>query len=324
MARPVHPSAVYQSPTMTHPSTTYQSAPVVHPLSAYTPTTNASPTYQFASAHPASDFQFAPTTNPSPAYQYASTTHHSPSFQFTPTTHSTLPRGRGKNKCFWEESETELLLDVLQDMANDPSWKTDNGFRSNYLGEVHRRILAKRPDFAKIVSPHIESKVACEKQWYENYCKNHKEARGLWDVPFPYFNKLELVYGKDRATGKGAEGFEDAIHNLENEFNGENGGYNLGESHFSLSDDEGNDVQYMPQTTQTTSNFTNATKTTKKHKAAFHGNKAGKKRKTHEAQLEGIDHTFQMFVQGFNANFGTMANAVAHAMTHENTARSCK
>nr|GEV29051.1 hypothetical protein [Tanacetum cinerariifolium] len=226
---------------MTHPSTTYQSAPVVHPPSAYTPTTNA--TYQFASAHPASDFQFAPTTNPSPAYQYASTTHRSPSSQSTHTTHSTLPRGRGKNKCFWEESETELLLDVLQDMANDPSWKTDNVFRSNYLGDVHRRILAKRPDFAKIVSPHIESKVACEKQWYENYCKNHKEARGLWDVPFPYFNKLELVYGKDRATGIGGEGFEDAIHNLENEFNGER----------------------------------------------------------------------------FNANFGTMANAVAHAMTYENT-----
>ncbi|GKD56871.1 Myb/SANT-like domain-containing protein [Tanacetum coccineum] len=168
-------------------------------------------------------------------------------------------------------------------MANDPSWKTDNGFRSNYLGEVHRRILAKRPDFAKIVSPHIESKVkwlktkfhvindmlkqsgcswndvekkvACEKQWFDNYCKNHKEAKGLWDVPFPYFNKLELVYGKDRATGIEAEGFEDAIHNLENEFNAESGGDNLGEP----------------------------------------------------------------WSNGFNANFGTMANAVAHAMTDENT-----
>ncbi|GKE91744.1 hypothetical protein Tco_1572839 [Tanacetum coccineum] len=38
-----------------------------------------------------------------------------------------------------------------------------------------------------------------------------------------------------------------------------------------------------------------------------------------EAQLVGIDHSFQMFVQGFNANFRTMANAVAHAMTYENT-----
>nr|GEW42775.1 uncharacterized mitochondrial protein AtMg00810-like [Tanacetum cinerariifolium] len=123
MAPPVHPSAIYQSPSMTYPSTTYQLAPVVHPPSAYTPTTNAPPTYQFALAHPSSHFQLAPTTNPLPSYQ---------------------PCGRGKNKCFWEESKTELLLNVLQDMANDPCWNTDNGFKSNYLGEVHRRILIKR------------------------------------------------------------------------------------------------------------------------------------------------------------------------------------
>ena len=82
-------------------------------------------------------------------------------------------------------------------MASDPSWKTNGGFRNNYLSEVHRRILAKRPDFSKKISPHIESKVkwlktkfhvindmlkqsgcswndvekkiACEKQWYNNY-----------------------------------------------------------------------------------------------------------------------------------------------------------
>ncbi|GKG54350.1 hypothetical protein Tco_0557873, partial [Tanacetum coccineum] len=39
------------------------------------------------------------------------------------------------------------------------------------------------------------------------------------------------------------ESFEDAIHNLENEFNGESGGDNLGELYFSLSDDEENVVQ---------------------------------------------------------------------------------
>nr|GEU48170.1 hypothetical protein [Tanacetum cinerariifolium] len=124
--RPMHPSAIYQSPSMTYPSTTYQLAPVVHPPSAYTATINAPPTYQFAPAHPSLHFQLAPTTNPSPAYQYASTTHHSLSYQSSPT----------HNRHY---------------MANDPCWKTDNGFRSNYLGEVHRRILAKRPDFAKIV-----------------------------------------------------------------------------------------------------------------------------------------------------------------------------
>nr|GEV52227.1 reverse transcriptase domain-containing protein [Tanacetum cinerariifolium] len=54
----------------------------------------------------------------------------------------------------------------------------------------------------------------------------------------PYFNQLELVYGRDIGTGVVAEGFKDAIHSLEEEQNGEIGGENLGESHFSLSDEE--------------------------------------------------------------------------------------
>nr|GFC13830.1 myb/SANT-like domain-containing protein [Tanacetum cinerariifolium] len=48
---------------------------------------------------------------------------------------------------------------------------------------------------------------------------NHKDANGLWDFPFPYFNQLELVYRRDRATGTVFEGFKDAIHNMENEQN---------------------------------------------------------------------------------------------------------
>ena len=119
---------------------------------------------------------------------------------------------------------------------------------------------------------------------FSTFKHRHKEAKGLWDVPFPYFNQLELVYGRDRATGVVAEGFKDAIHNLEEEQNGESGGDNVGESHFSLSDDE-DDVQYMPQTTQTTSDFSNATKTASKQKATFQGNKAVKRRKTQEVQL---------------------------------------
>lgn len=43
-----------------------------------------------------------------------------------------------------------------------------------------------------------------------------------------------------------------------------------------------------------------------------------------ESQLEGINHSFQMFVQGFNANFGTMANAVANAMTDDNNRKKAK
>nr|GEV69835.1 hypothetical protein [Tanacetum cinerariifolium] len=241
MARTRNPSPVYQSPIMTHPLSAYQSIPASNAPSAYqsTPTTNAPSAYQSN-----------PATNAPSAYQSNHVTNAPSTYQ---------PRGRGKNKCFWEESETKLLIEVLQDMASDPSWKTDGGFRSNYLSEVLRRILAKRLDFSKKVSPHIESKVkwlktkfhiisdmlkqsrcswndvekkiACERQWYDNYIEgcgmfhSHTSTNLNWCMEEI---KLQVV----------AEGFKDAIHNLEEEQNGESGGENLGESHFSLSDDE--------------------------------------------------------------------------------------
>ena len=159
--------------------------------------------------------------------------------------------------------------------------------------------------------------------YYVFVLQNHKEANGLWDFSFPYFNQLELVYGRDRATGTVVEGLKDVIHNMENEQHGESGGYNVGGFHISLSDDEETDVQYK---SQTTSNFNNGTHMAKKQKATSNGNKTTKKRKTRDiqSQLEGINHSFQMFVQGFNANFGTMANAVANAMTDDNNRKKTK
>ncbi|XP_042466377.1 uncharacterized protein LOC122048932 [Zingiber officinale] len=70
-----------------------------------------------------------------------------------------IVRVRGRNKCFWTENEVQVLIVTLQDMACDPSWKTDGGFKSNYMAEVHKRMLSKIPTLTKQVTPHIESKI---------------------------------------------------------------------------------------------------------------------------------------------------------------------
>ncbi|GJY58530.1 retrovirus-related pol polyprotein from transposon TNT 1-94 [Tanacetum coccineum] len=199
-------------------------------------------------------------------------------------------------------------------MANDPSSNDTKRIRYKQAHEAARKdvewafdVLKKKRAIIKTpVSPHIESKVkwlkikfhaindmlkqsgcswndidkkiACEKDWYVSYCKNHKDAQGLWDFEFPYFNQLEVVYERDRATGLVAEGYADAIHNLEEEQNVENGGENLSEFQFSLSDEE-NNVQYMSEATQADSNLNNATNITNKQKTSATGNKAAKKRK---------------------------------------------
>ncbi|KAK3152368.1 hypothetical protein QOZ80_2BG0157980 [Eleusine coracana subsp. coracana] len=57
----------------------------------------------------------------------------------------------------------------------------------------------------------------CEKQQYEDHCKNHPDAKGLYGVQFPYYSVLAAIYAKDTATGEGAEDMSDAINNMEQE-----------------------------------------------------------------------------------------------------------
>ncbi|XP_027117128.1 uncharacterized protein [Coffea arabica] len=153
------------------------------------------------------------------------------------------PRGRGKNKCFWTPEEVKALVEALKELSYDPLWKNDGGFKQNYMFEVHNIISSKIPNFTKKVDPHVESKVkwlkskfyaiskmlrqsgckwnaaekmiSCERQWYDNWVKAHKEAKGLWNMKFPYLRDLEVVYGDDIVKAEEIEGFEDADQNIE-------------------------------------------------------------------------------------------------------------
>ncbi|GJU31661.1 E3 ubiquitin protein ligase XBAT32 [Tanacetum coccineum] len=456
MAHTIRSSPSYQSSPTTYHSQAYQSAPTTNPSSSYNPHVT----------HPTPNIQFSPMPSHSTSNQSSHMTQNSPVNQSTPRTHGSMTNqsapsslvlwGHGKNKCYWEETKTQLLIEVLQDMACYPLWKTDGGFRSNYMGELHRRILIRSPNFLKQVSPLIKSKVkwlktkfhsindllklsgfewndvdkniACEKEVYDNYCNpffkrsfpkgsglprtilssgSHSNVfrkkgclnskygsdlgliSGACSLPILIFckdgvdrftiqNRCEihrlplgigrplqqigtshrpyqlvhvkfgicswrdsrvddrsyllsgglivakrmklfeiLIYGRDRATGAAVEGYGDAIHNMKTDQNVETRGDHLGNFHFSLSDDEENELPYVPQTT---TNITNATREPKKQKTMYEGNKAAKKKKKPniEARLEGIDDSFRMFVQGFNTNFGTMANVVANSMNDDN------
>nr|GEZ12030.1 hypothetical protein [Tanacetum cinerariifolium] len=87
-------------------------------------------------------------------------------------------------------------------------------------------------------------------------------------------NYLELVYGKDRAIGGDVEGFGDAICNMEFQQNVESGRENLGDYHVSLSEDEGNDVEFKLKETQSASKISNARRMARKAKETFIEDKA--------------------------------------------------
>ncbi|XP_042471444.1 uncharacterized protein LOC122053458 [Zingiber officinale] len=117
-------------------------------------------------------------------------------------------------------------------MALDSLWKTDGGFKNNYMNEIKRLMVQKLPQLIIEVKHidsrikflkrryhainemckksgcswnNVEKKIACEFTWYTEWIKIHKDAKGLYNVSFPYFTNLDIVYGKDRATGDLAE-----------------------------------------------------------------------------------------------------------------------
>nr|XP_015624407.2 uncharacterized protein LOC107277073 [Oryza sativa Japonica Group] len=168
--------------------------------------------------------------------------------QFTVMEHlgsSSIVRGRGNNKRIWTYFEDEELIKALFEIALDPSWKSEGGFKNGYC-QVLENVLAKKlPNSGLTAVPHIESRVRhfrtkfgaievmltksgfswddnrkmiqCEKQQYDDHCRKNNEAKGLYGVAFPHYDTLAAIYGKDIATGEGAEGFGEAVANMEKE-----------------------------------------------------------------------------------------------------------
>ncbi|KAG8044802.1 hypothetical protein GUJ93_ZPchr0145g33717 [Zizania palustris] len=56
----------------------------------------------------------------------------------------------------------------------------------------------------------LEAQVLCVEE------KNH-EVKGLYGIAFPYYDTLAAIYGRDIATGEGAEGVVEAVSNMEKE-----------------------------------------------------------------------------------------------------------
>ncbi|XP_074569686.1 uncharacterized protein LOC141840885 [Curcuma longa] len=231
-----------------------------------------------------------------------------------------VARGRGKNKVFWTEEESWALIRCLQDMATDPLWKTDGGFKNNYMVEIRKIMIQKLPTFTKSVN-HIESrikilkrkfhainemckqsgctwndvekKIACEETWYLEWIKNHNDAKSLYNVSFPYFSELEMVYGKDRATGLVAEDPMMAAQNITDV-----------DAELSISDDnslteKGVEVDSMPNQQPSVSSKASHSKG-KKKSSTDNVKKVSKRAKT--STVQNVDSDFKLLsdrVEGF-------------------------
>lgn len=152
---------------------------------------------------------------------------------------SSVARGRGKNKRIWTYYEDEELIKSLYEISLDPKWKSEGGFKNGYCSVLENELKARLPGCGLSAIPHIESRVRhfrtkygaieamlaksgfnwddnrkmvqCEKQQYEAHCKDNPDAKGLYGIAFPHFDTLAAIYGKDIATGEGAEGLGEAV-----------------------------------------------------------------------------------------------------------------
>ncbi|PRQ18404.1 hypothetical protein RchiOBHm_Chr7g0205671 [Rosa chinensis] len=57
--------------------------------------------------------------------------------------------------------------------------------------------------------------IICEKDLYDGWVKSHPAAKGMWMKPFPHFDNLGNVFGKDRVNGKQAASATDYVNEID-------------------------------------------------------------------------------------------------------------
>ncbi|WVZ84308.1 hypothetical protein U9M48_031355 [Paspalum notatum var. saurae] len=132
------------------------------------------------------------------------------------STSSGSTRGSGKGKRVWPYFEDEELIKALHDLSLDPKWKSEGSFKNGYLYVLDSVLAQKLPGSSLTAMPHIESRV---RHFMTKYgaIENHPDVKGLYGIAFPHFDTLAAIYGRDIATGEGAEGLVDVVSNMEKE-----------------------------------------------------------------------------------------------------------
>ncbi|XP_061336959.1 uncharacterized protein LOC133284024 [Gastrolobium bilobum] len=144
----------------------------------------------------------------------------------------------------WTAEEDKVLVECLSDLGL--CWKGDNDFKAGYSNVVEKMMHNKIPGCNLRASPHITSRVKLlkkqynaiaemvghngesgfgwndtkkmidvERQIFDDWAKSHPSAKGLYNKPFPHYDILGTIFGKDVATGSHSVGADDVIREME-------------------------------------------------------------------------------------------------------------
>ncbi|KAJ9539901.1 hypothetical protein OSB04_026407 [Centaurea solstitialis] len=141
----------------------------------------------------------------------------------------------------WTTVEKDLLITILQEIVA-AGGRSDNGsFRAGTHEQIVLKMREKIPGI-NITSKHIHNKmkrlkdkysaaydmlntsgfgwddakqcVTVDAQVLEDYLKKHPSKNYVANKPFPQYERLKMVFGKDRATGSLAESAADAMDHI--------------------------------------------------------------------------------------------------------------
>ncbi|KAI8538423.1 hypothetical protein RHMOL_Rhmol09G0102100 [Rhododendron molle] len=136
----------------------------------------------------------------------------------------------------WKKVEEDALMKCM--LNEEGMWKSENGFRTGYFTHLQKELHKVLPGCTLQANPHIDSKVKhwksiwaklvdiigpsgfgwdainnridVEQSVWDAYEKAHgKKAQGLYGKSFLYFEDWQTIFGKDRATGAGAEDYDE-------------------------------------------------------------------------------------------------------------------
>ncbi|TYK07921.1 hypothetical protein E5676_scaffold265G00330 [Cucumis melo var. makuwa] len=102
----------------------------------------------------------------------------------------------------WTTIEDEVLVECLLQLVEEGGWRADNGtFKLGYLKQYTAIAEMMGPACSGFGWNEGQKCIEVEKPVFDDWVKGHPNAQGLLNKPFPYFYDLEVVFGRDRATG---------------------------------------------------------------------------------------------------------------------------
>ncbi|KAK0571244.1 hypothetical protein LWI29_013056 [Acer saccharum] len=151
----------------------------------------------------------------------------------------------------WTKEEEETILSIMDEIVANGGRADCGSFKAGTLKIIESRLTNILPNCGLKASPHIESKVKTWKKDYRvvydmintsgfgwnnvrkcvevdsneawhSYVQHHKQAKGWRDKPFPLYERLAYIFGKDRATGKTAYAPKNLAADVEEDDNFDN------------------------------------------------------------------------------------------------------